>query len=300
MNNYRAMAVFVQVVDSGSFSGAAEKLGITKSAVSQQISLLEEALETRLLHRTTRQLNLTEAGEIYLAGCRQMVEAANAANQEVGQYKKEPSGTVRISCSHDFATRHLVPSLGPFMDRYPKLSLDIDGSEEVINLVEEQVDLAIRIGHINESGWIARKIGNVNEIIVASPEYLKRHGTPRTPADLTNHHWVAFTQKAQPYKLKLLGPNGQKQQIRLYGRASSNSSTTTRAMIKAGMGIGQILQLGDLPEIDTGSLVQVLSDYRSEPIGIFAIYPQRSHMPLKLRATIDYLVENKETLGVAV
>ncbi len=297
MNNYRAMAIFVQVVDYGSFSAAAEKLGITKSAVSQKISQLEEELGSRLLHRTTRKLNLTEAGTIYLEGCRQMMEAADGANQKIGQFNKEPSGTLRISCSHDFSAEHLVPLLGPFMKKHPKLSLEIDGSDEVINLVEEQIDLAIRIGNLNESGWIARKIGDLQEIIVASPTYLSRHGTPKEPAELANHQWVAFTRKKQPYQLLLAGPKGDQQKIRLYGRARTNSAMSMREMIKAGMGLGQTLQLNVRDELANGQLVQLLSDYRSEAIGIYAVYPQRAHLPLKVRAAIDYLIENKKTLG---
>ena len=298
MDNYRAMAIFVHVVDHGSFSAAAKKLGVTKSAVSQQISQLEEVLGTRLLHRTTRQLNLTEAGEIYLAGCRQMIDAADEANQQVGQFSKEPSGTLRISCSHDFAAGYLVPALGPFMESYPKLSLEVDGSDEVINLVEDQVDLAIRVGHLNESGSIARKIGDLQEIIVASPSYLDRYGIPQEPSELANHQWVAFTRKKQPYQLRLLGPKGDQQKIRLYGRARSNSAPSMREMIKAGMGIGQILKLMVMPELEDGRLVQVLSDYRSEAVGIYAVYPQRAHLPLKVRAVIDYLIENKIMMGL--
>ena len=298
MDNYRAMAIFVQVVDYGSFSAAAKKLGITKSAVSQQVSQLEEALGTRLLHRTTRQLNLTEAGEIYLEGCRQMIDAAEGANQKVGQYSKEPSGTLRISCSHDFAADHLVPLLGPFMDNHPKLSLEIDGSDEVINLVEEQVDLAIRIGHLNESGWIARKIGELQEVIVASPTYLERYGVPSEPSELANHYWVAFTRRTHPYQLYLKGPNGNRQRVRLYGRASSNSAPSMREMIKTGMGLGQALRLNVMEELENGQLVEVLTDYRSDAIGIYAVYPQRAFLPHKVRAVIDYLIENRAMLGV--
>jgi DNA-binding transcriptional LysR family regulator len=298
MDNYRAMAMFVQVVDQGSFSAAAKKMRITTSAVSQQISQLEEVLGTQLLHRTTRRLNLTEAGEIYLSGCRQMMDAADEANQQIGQFSKEPSGTLRISCSHDFAAGHLVPALGPFMESYPKLSLEIDGSDEVVNLVEEQIDLAIRIGHLNESGWIARKIGDLQEVIVASPSYLNRHGIPQEPSDLASHQWVAFTRKKQPYQLRLLGPTGDQQKVRLYGRARSNSAPSMLEMIKAGMGIGQTLKLMVMPELEDGRLVQVLSGYRSEAVGIYAVYPQRSHLPLKVRAVIDYLIENKILMGL--
>ena len=298
MENYRAMAVFVQVVDSGSFSAAATKLGLTKSSVSQQVTQLEEQLGTRLLQRTTRQLNLTEAGEIYLTGCRQMIEAASAANQEVGQYSREPSGTLRISCAHDFAANHLIPLLGPFMERYPKLSLDIDGSDQVINLIEEQIDLAIRIGHLDDSGLVVRKIGDLQEALVATPAYLQQQGTPQTPDELVNHQWVAFTQKAQPNLLNLLGPNGQKKRVRLYGRVRTNSAASFREMIIAGMGIGHILKLNIRNELQSGELVEVLADYRAEDIGIYAVYPQRAHLPLKVRAVIDYLIENKAALGI--
>lgn len=298
MDNYRAMAIFAQVIEYGSFSAAARKLGITTSAVSQQINQLEDVLGTRLLHRTTRQLNLTEAGEIYLDGCRQMMDAADLANQRIGQFSQEPSGTLRISCSHDFAAKHLVPLLGPFMDRHPKMSLDIDGSDDVINLVQEQIDLAIRIGHPEESGWISRKIGELQEIIIAAPSYLERNGTPKEPADLAHHHWVAFTRKRQPYQLRLSGPNGDQYKVRLYGRARSNSAPSMQEMIKAGMGVGLTLQLNVMDELANGELIQVLSEYRSEPVGIYAVYPQRTFLPLKVRAVIDYLMENKKRLGV--
>lgn len=298
MDNYRAMAIFVEVVDHGSFSAAARNLGITKSAVSQQVNLLEENLGTRLLHRTTRQLNLTEAGEMYIEGCRQMIDAAEGANQLIGQYSKEPSGTLKISCSHDFAADHLVPLLGPFMENYPKLSLEIDGSDEVINLVEERVDLAIRIGRMTESGWVARKIGEAEEIIVASPSYIERHGVPEVPSDLANHYWVAFTRRTQPYQLLLQGPTGTQQKVRLYGRAHSNSAPSMREMVKAGMGVGQILKFMVKQELESGQLVQILHEYRSEAVGIYAVYPQRSFLPLKVRAVIDYLVENRAKLGV--
>jgi DNA-binding transcriptional LysR family regulator len=298
MDNYRAMAIFVQVVDHGSFSAAARKLGITKSAVSQQVNQLEETLGTRLLHRTTRQLNLTEAGEMYIEGCRQMIDAAEGANQRIGQYSKEPSGTLKISCSHDFAADHLVPLLGPFMEKHPKLSLEIDGSDEVINLVEERVDLAIRIGRMTESGWVARKIGEAEEVILASPSYLESHGVPQDPSELASHYWVAFTRRTQPYQLLLQGPTGTQQKVRLYGRAHTNSAPSMREMVKAGMGIGKILKLMVKKELESGQLVQILPEYRSEAAGIYAVYPQRAFLPLKVRAVIDYLVENRVKLGV--
>jgi LysR family transcriptional regulator, transcriptional activator for aaeXAB operon len=297
MDKYRAMAVFVQVVERGSFSAAADKLGITKSAVSQQITLLEEDVGTRLLHRTTRRLNLTEAGEIYLAGCRQMVEAAEAANQQIGQFSREPSGTLRITCAHDFASHQLVPLLAPFMERYPNLSLYIDGSDQAINLVEEGIDLALRIGSLTESSLVARKIGDLPLMLVAAPSYLERHGVPQRPAELTNHQWVAFLQLAQPYQLNLQGTEGQRQKVRLYGRACSNSHASTREMVISGMGIGRFFEQDVARELEEGRLVQVLSNYRLEPEGLYVVYPHRAHVPLKVRAVINYLIENRAALG---
>ena len=298
MENYRAMAIFVQVAECGSFSAAARKLGVTKSAVSQQVRQLEEALGVRLLHRTTRKLSLTEAGELYLQGCRQMVEAAEEASQQVGAYRSEPSGILRVSCSQDFAANYLVPVLGPFFDRYPKLALDIDGSDQIVDLVEEQIDLAIRIGHLVESGLVARKIGDMRELLVAAPEYLSRQGSPKTPADLVNHQWVAFTRRLNPYQLTVKKTDGQRQTVRLYGRAKSNSASTTKQMVVSGMGVGRFLELMVRREIEQGSLVPVLPDYPLESVGLYVVYPQRVHMPLKVRSVIDYLVENSLGLGV--
>jgi DNA-binding transcriptional LysR family regulator len=297
MDKYRAMAVFVQVVDSGSFSAAADKLGITKSAVSQQLTLLEEDVGARLLHRTTRRLNLTEAGGVYLSGCRQMVEAAEMANQQLGQFSKEPSGTLRITCAHDFAASQLVPLLTPFMERYPKLSLYIDGRDQSVNLVEEGIDLALRIGSLSESSLVVRKIGDLPLTLVAAPSYLELHGVPQAPEELVNHQWVAFTQLAQPYQLNFHGVQGQQQKVRLYGRACSNSHASTREMVISGMGIGRFFEQNVARELEEGRLVQVLSNYRLEPEGLYAVYPHRAYMPLKVRTVINYLIENRAALG---
>ena len=297
MNHYRAMAIFVQVVESGSFAGAAKKLGVTKSAVSQHISMLEGDLGIRLLQRTTRRLSLTEAGDLYLDGCRQMVEAAEIANQKIGQYRKEPSGTLRISCSQDFAANNLVPLLTPFLERYQKLSLDIDGSDQVIDLVKEQIDLAIRIGHLPESGVVARKISNLSEMLVTAPCYLQRFGAPREPADLTKHQWIALTQMTQPYQVSLQGEQGQRQVIRLYGRARSNSASTVQQMAVNGMGIARLLEVMVRQDLKLGRLVQVLPNYRMEPVGLYAVYPQQTYVPFKVRAVIDYLVEMRNAFS---
>lgn len=297
MDHYRAMAIFAQVVESGSFSAAADRLAITKSAVSQQVTQLEQELGTRLLYRTTRRLNLTEAGETYLAGCQQMVEAAEAANHQIGRFSKEPSGTLKITCSHDFAAGQLVPLLAPFMERYPKLSLYIDGRDQAINLVEEGIDLALRFGKLNESSLVARKIGDKALALVAAPSYLQQHGVPQAPDELVNHQWVAFTQLTQPYQLNLLGPQGQQQKVRLYGRASSNSHASTLEMVVSGMGIGRFFEQDIAGKLENGQLIRVLHDYRLEPEPMYAVYPHRAYVPLKVRTVINYLIDNKAALG---
>jgi len=296
MENYRAMAIFVHVVQCGSFSAAAERLGITKSAVSQQISQLEDELNTRLLQRTTRKLHLTEAGELYLAGCRKMVEAAEVASYELGRLKNEPTGTLRITSSTDFAARGLIPLIAPFMSRYPKLSLDFDGSDAAINLVEEGIDLALRIGNLSDSNLVARKIADIPIALVAAPAYLETYGEPQEPADLIKHQWIALTQISTPYQVTLKGEYGQSKKVRLYGRACSNNTIIAREMAVAGMGIAQLLANTVQNELVGGQLKRVLPDYHIEPLGLYAVYPQRSHVPLKVRVLIDYLIENRDNL----
>lgn len=226
-----------------------------------------------------------------------MVEAAEAANQQVGQFSKEPSGTLRITCSHDFAANQLVPLLAPFMERYPKLSLYIDGRDQAINLVEEGIDLALRIGTLTESSLVARKIGDLPLMLVAAPSYLEQHGAPQAPEELVNHQWVAFTQLAQPYQLILQGAQGQQQKVRLYGRACSNSHASTLEMVISGMGIGRFFKQDVARILEEGRLVQVLPDYRLEPESLYAVYPHRAYIPLKVRAVINYLIENRAELG---
>ncbi len=152
---------------------------------------------------------------------------------------------------------------------------------------------------MTESGWVARKIGEAEEVIVASPSYLKRQGVPKDPSELASHYWVAFTRRTQPYQLLLQGPTGKQQKVRLYGRAHTNSAPSMREMVKAGMGIGQILKLMVKSELESGQLVQILPEYRSEAAGIYAVYPQRAFLPLKVRVVIDYLIENRVKLGVS-
>lgn len=297
MDKYRAMAVFVQVVESGSFSAAADKLRITKSAVSQQITQLEEEVGTRLLHRTTRRLNLTEAGEIYLNGCRQMVEAAEEANQQISQLSSEPSGTLKISCSDNIAANPVAQLLAPFMDLYPKLSLQIDGRDQAVDLVKEGIDLALRFGPLPDSSLVARKICDIPLILAAAPSYLKQHGTPQTLAELVDHQWVAFTQLKDPWQLQLLGPREQKEMVQLQGRAWANSYIAGLEMVINGMGIGRFLKNDIVRDLDQARLVQVLPDYRLERVGLYAVYPHRNYVPLKVKTLIDYLIENKAEFG---
>ncbi len=292
MENYRGMAIFVQVVESKGFSAAARKLGLTKSAISQQITQLENELGTRLLNRSTRNLSLTEPGVEYYRGCAQMVEVAASTNAHLSLIKQEPHGTIRLACPYDFGSRHLAPLLTGFLRQYPKLKLDLYAEDQVINMVEEGIDLTLRIGHPANSALVARKITTLPLILCAAPEYLAIHGTPQTPEDLLQHDWIAFTQWAAPNQLILKNAAGRQWKLRLHGTIRTNSSLSIQSFAVAGMGIGRLPKFSVESLVRQEKLAVILPEYRMEPLGLYALYPDRQHLPLKVRLIIDYLIDH--------
>ncbi len=291
MENFRGMSIFVHVVNSGSFSAAARQLGITKSAVSQQVTQLEDQLGTRLLHRSTRNLNLTEEGATYLQGCRQMVEAAEEANASLSQLKTTPSGTLRLTCSIEFSAHFLVPIIKDYLTDHPKMNIELLAEDQVVNMVEEGVDLALRIGELKESSLIARKLGQLELVLCAAPSYLEQFGTPQSPEELTEHNWLAFTQLPTPTQLQLQHPSGQELHIRLSGRVRSNNTLSIRQMLLSGIGISQAISYLVQKELQNGKLVRLLPEYNLPVLGLYAVYPRREHVPLKVRLFIDYILQ---------
>ena len=185
--NMSAMLVFSKVLEEGSFSGAAKKLGRSKSSVSREVSALERRLGAQLLRRTTRRMSLTEVGEVFLEGCKRVVEEAELTEHSIGQLQHDPSGEIRIAAPMSFGHLQLAPRLGRFLVRYPNIHIDIDLTDRRVDLVHERFDLSVRISQPREQSYVIRRLASIHALVCASPGYLAAHGEPEHPSDLKNH-----------------------------------------------------------------------------------------------------------------
>lgn len=290
MENLKRMAIFSAVVDAKSFSEAARRLGIAKSAISKHVSLLEDHLGVRLLNRTTRRLSLTEAGEKFYPRCARIVSEANEATLEARRLQEQAVGTLKLSSTVAFGAKHLVPLLSKFHQEHPELNIDLLLSDDVTNIVEEGIDLAIRIGWLPESNLVARKLFTAPRIVVATPDYLKKHGTPKTPTELVNHNWITVTLLPSPQRCTFR-LNGQQQTVHMMSTTRTNSIGASLAFVRNGDGITAISSYLIEEDIKAGRLVPLLTEYKSDEVGIFAVYPDRHHMPAKVRLFIKILTD---------
>ena len=289
MDKTQEMASFVAVVEAGSFVAAAEALGLSKAAVSRQIGELEQRLGARLLHRTTRRLSLTDDGQLFHARAKEVLAAIEEAESEITSRSGEPSGLLRINAPLTFGVLHLAPLWGRFADAHPKVSLEIDLSDRIVDLVEEGYDLAVRITNLPSSQLVSRQLASSRMVLCASPDYLVRHGIPAHPRDLATHRVISYSYWSTRDEWSFTGPEGQVR-VRTQPRIHANNGDTCRAAALDHQGI--ILQpdflVGD--DLRQGTLVELLPDYASLTIGIHAVYPSRKYLPIKTRRMVDFLV----------
>jgi DNA-binding transcriptional LysR family regulator len=289
MDKTQEMASFVAVVEAGSFVGAADALGLSKAAVSRQVGDLERRLGTRLLHRTTRRLSLTDDGQLFHARAKEVLAAIDEAESEITSRSGEPSGLLRINAPLTFGVLHLAPLWGRFADAHPKVSLEIDLSDRIVDLVEEGYDLAVRITNLPSSQLVSRQLAKSRMVLCASPDYLARHGVPAHPRDLAAHRVISYSYWSTRDEWSFTGPDGEVR-VRTQPRIHANNGDTCRAAALDHQGI--ILQpdflVGD--DLRQGTLVELLPDYASLTIGIHAVYPTRKYLPIKTRRMVDFLV----------
>jgi DNA-binding transcriptional LysR family regulator len=289
MDKTQEMASFVAVVEAGSFVGAADALGLSKAAVSRQVGDLERRLGTRLLHRTTRRLSLTDDGQLFHARAKEVLAAIDEAESEITSRSGEPSGLLRINAPLTFGVLHLAPLWGRFADAHPKVSLEIDLSDRIVDLVEEGYDLAVRITNLPSSQLVSRQLAKSRMVLCASPDYLARHGIPAHPRDLAAHRVISYSYWSTRDEWSFTGPDGEVR-VRTQPRIHANNGDTCRAAALDHQGI--ILQpdflVGD--DLRQGTLVELLPDYASLTIGIHAVYPTRKYLPIKTRRMVDFLV----------
>ena len=284
----KSMVVFAQVIEQGSLSAAAKHLGLSRAVVSYHLKKLETQLDVKLLNRSTRSINLTEPGQAYYERCRVIAEQANAANQQIENFKSEPIGLLRITCPVNIGLQTVVPALNEFKKIYPKIALDVMLSDEVVNIMKEGIDLAIRGAPLPDSGLQATKLATLPMCLCAAPEYFRQFGRPLNPADLSNHQWVIYKLTSGVVSLT----KGKRSfSISTNGSISTNNSAARTAFVEAGHGIGRIPIYDAWPKIKDGSLETVLDDYTLDNINVYGVFPPGTANAKKLRLLLNYLKE---------
>lgn len=289
MDIFASMKVFTAVVDAGSFARAADRLDMSKAMVSKYVSNLEDHLGTRLLNRTTRRLSMTEAGSAYYQRCVQILSDVHEAEQAAGHQSAVPRGTLKLTMPLAYGLHRLGPLLADYVARYPEVKLDLSLSERRVDLIEEGFDLAVRIGALPESGLIARKLGSVRAVACASPAYLEKHGTPATPDDLAGHSCLGYTYTNSGDEWRMQHA-GEERAIPIRGSIKADNGDMLRlaALSGAGLIFQPLFIVAD--DLQAGRLVEVLADYPSAELGIYALYPSRKHLSAKVRTFVDFLV----------
>ena len=285
-----AMNVFVKVVELGSFARAAERMDMSTSAVSRHVAELEAHLETRLLNRTTRRISLTESGQVFLERSLQLLADLEEAEALASSSNAKPRGTIRLTCSINFGVKHLAPAIGCFQSRFPEVLFDVSVSDRIVDLVEEGLDLAIRIGELGNTNLIARKIGEMRLVTCASPAYLKRHGTPRRPEDLARHNCLTYEYAPVRNQWPFRDKNGDDIKVRIAGSVHGNNGEMLAAIAAEGVGIAFEPDFIVSPMIKAARLVPILKNFQPPPFPIYAIYPSRRHLSAKVRSFVDFLV----------
>jgi len=294
MDRITSATVFVTIAERGSLAGAAEALDMSRAMVTRYLAEMEEWAGARLLHRTTRRLSLTSAGEVTLSRCRELLtlagEVATAGEPGAG----EPRGLLRVACSQFLSQTALAGAMVGFLRCYPQARVDLQVDNRAVNLVEQRIDLAIRITNALEPGLIARQLGECRSLLCAAPSYIAEHGMPSEPQDLARHNcltysyfgkstWQFTRDGAQPAMAAVDVPVG--------GNLSANESMALLAAAGKGAGIAMQPRFAAQPLIEAGELVEVLPEWQPQTLGIHAIYTSRQHMPPVLRAMLDYLAD---------
>jgi DNA-binding transcriptional LysR family regulator len=281
--------VFTRVVETKSFTAAADLLGLPKSTVSRKLAQLEERLGVRLLQRTTRRLALTDAGQVYYDRCAKIVAEATAAEKEVTDMQAAPRGMLRVTAPVDLSTAFLGAIFADFCSHHPEISIELDAADRVVDLIEEGFDVGIRFGPLNESTFAARRLCRIHMQLWAAPEYLARRGTPQSVDDLDEHDRVLFTPVTRMQSWELRGPEGEVFELARPARFASNSLAAVRAALLAGGGIGIVPDFFIAQEAARNQLVQVLPLWEGNVTEFFAVYPGRQNLPPKLALFLDHV-----------
>lgn len=292
MDRLATMEAFVRVAETKSFSEAARRLRSSKSLISRQVADLEAHLGVRLFHRTTRSLTLTEEGRAYHTQVTRILAEIEEADLAVSQTRTAPRGRLKVSAPMSFGILHLAPAVPIFMARYPEVELDLNLNDRYVDLVDEGLDLSIRVGRLGESSLVARKLADLRMILCASLAYLDQFGTPETPDDLKDHRCLCYSTNTLVPEWRLQHLDRTPWSLPIKAHLHANNGDVLRVAALAGSGIAFLPNFIVGADLQASSLISLLRGYVPEDAGIYAVYPHSRHLSPKVRAFIDFLIEH--------
>lgn len=290
MDKLRAFEAFVAVADNSSFTAAARRLGASRAQVSKQVQALEDHLDVRLLHRTTRRVSLTDEGRAFREHARTIIEEVRDAEAAVSELHGSARGTLRLGAPMSFGVKYLAPALAEFMSLHPALSVEMVCSDRKVDIVDEGYDVAVRIGQLVDSSLVARRLGPVRSYACASPEYLAACGEPGSPDDLKDHRCLQYSYLANP--VWTFGKGEETRTVRIDGPLVANNGDVLVSAAVQGLGITLNPDFIVADELRSGRLQPILTDWMViGPTSVWALYPHRRHLSAKVRLLVDFLVE---------
>ena len=294
MDRLTGMAVFVKVVESSSFAAAARHFRLSPAMVSRHVHALEEQLGAQLLNRTTRRVSPTEAGQAYYQRVRQVLADLDEADRLAGDLQATPRGVLRITSSQSFGIRHLAPAIADYLALCPEVQIEVTLNDRYLDIIEEGMDLAIRIGHLEDSSLVARRLAPIRMALCAAPAYIARHGTPQAPADLARHNCLIYTYAASQSEWRFVDDAGHEHVVRIAGRLQANNGDVLRIAALEGQGValGPTFILGD--DLRAGTLLRLLPGFAPPQVGLYAVYPPSRRLSVKVRSFVDFLVTRFE------
>jgi DNA-binding transcriptional LysR family regulator len=301
MDQLAALRAFRRVVELGSFTAAGDALGVSHTIVSRQVRQLESHLGAQLLNRTTRRFALTDAGRDYYEASRHVLDTLDDADRAIGRHQAAPSGTLRINAPMAFGTLELAEWLPRFVARYPALQVDLVCNDRIVDLIEEGFDVALRLTRdLPDSTLVARRLARSDVIAVASPDYLRRHGTPNTPDDLARHNCLCYTLAERPFEWAFISPDGTAAAVQVSGNLRANTGVALRSAALAGLGIAASASFIVHEDLRRGDLVRVLPDFPMRPRELHVLYPHGRHLSPKVRAFVDFAADIYRQPGWAI
>jgi len=288
MERLKGMSVFAKVVELGSFTAAARQLHLSVSSISQIVAKLEDALQVKLLNRSTRSIGLTEAGKIYYQGCRRMLAEATQVHEQLYAFNNTPIGVLRIGSSSTMAQNVLAGMTSDMLREYPGLSVNLVTGVPAPDLIADGLDLVIRVGALKDSSLFSRRLGAMPMVVCAAKSYLAQHGTPEKPGDIDNFSWLEYSVRPDN-NFELIAPEGLVTRLVPQGRFVTNDSLTLIRWLKSGNGIAYVPMMWVIDEITAGEIDILFPQYQSDPRPVYALYTEKDKLPLKVQVCIDYL-----------